>query len=92
MKKFTIIISVCSVEAAINVQKIITSESILYATMNKVSLYVSSEKKKTKDGADVIVSSHDGNFLFALGVELGMKMHTICPHNENCKQYAFQNN
>lgn len=92
MKKFTIIISVCSIEAANNVQAIISTESVLYATRNKVSLFVSCEKKKTKDGADVIIGSHDGNFLFALGVELGLKMHTICPHNINCKQYAFQNN
>lgn len=92
MKKFTIIISVCSVEAANNVQKILTEESINYAVRNKVSLYCSSEKKKTKDGADVIISTHDGNFLFVFGVELGLKMHTLCPHNVNCKQYAFQNN
>lgn len=92
MKLFTIIISVCSIEAANNVKSIIVNEAITYAVKNKRSLFSSVEMQKTKDGADLKLCSDDGNFLFSTGIELGMKMHTICPHNEKCKQYEFHSN
>jgi hypothetical protein len=89
---YTVVISTCSVEAAKNIEKIILTESFKYCSTNKVVLQAGVEIMKTKDGADLRFNCSDGNFMFHVGIEIGLKMETICPHNAKHKQYDYSRN
>ncbi len=94
MKKENVIVvmSVCSMEAANNLEKIILEASLSFCMAHKACIYAGVEKKKTKDGVNVILSANNASFLFHVGHEIGSKQHTICVHNHKFHPHDVQAN
>lgn len=88
----TIVLGVCSLEAAKNIEDLVYKASVQFMKLTESDcLIVNTEKKKVETGMHVLISSHDARFLFLLGEHIGRNENNICPHHNHTK-YDFQAN